>query len=284
MPPMDTTDGFTNGSFERKGSFEREERQMSDRCTKVAAVTGANRGLGKATAIELAKAGYAVVVGTRFVEKASETLAEIERIGGQAVAVACDVTEYSQVERFVAAALDTFGRLDVLINNAGIIDPMTSVEESDPLEWELNIKTNLLGVYYGCRAALRHFLPAGGGIIVNVSSGAAHRPRLRWSAYCTGKAGVAMLTQCIALESGQKGIRVYGFQPAVVATDMQKQIRSRRVNEVSDLPADQLLDPAIPARAIVRLCELAPEDLNGQDLTIRDPELLRRLGLEGIMG
>ena len=67
-----------------------------------------------------------------------------------------------------------------------------------------------------------------------------------------------MLTQCIALESGEKGIRVYGFQPAVVATDMQKQIRSRRVNEVSDLPADQLLDPAIPAKAIVRLCEPAP--------------------------
>src|SRR5690606_28949408 len=150
--------------------------------------------------------------------------------------------------------------------------------------WELSIKTNLLGVYYGCRAAAAHFESRGGGIIVNISSGAAHRPMFQWSAYCTGKAGVAMLTQCLALETREKGIKVYGFQPAVVATDMQWKIRSRRVTEVSDLPADQLLDPAIPATVIVRLCELAPEDLNGQDLTIRDKELLRRLGLEGIMG
>lgn len=257
---------------------------MTQRPAKVAAVTGANRGLGKATAIELARAGYAVVVGARLLESAADTLEEIERIGGEAAAVPCDVTDYAQVERFIAAAIATYGRLDVLINNAAIIEPMTLLHRSDPREWELSIKTNLLGVYYGCRAAAAHFESRGGGIIVNISSGAAHRPMFQWSAYCTGKAGVAMLTQCLALETREKGIKVYGFQPAVVATDMQWKIRSRRVNEVSDLPADQLLDPAIPATVIVRLCELAPEDLNGQDLTIRDKELLRRLGLEGIMG
>lgn len=251
--------------------------------TKVAAVTGANRGLGRAIAVELARAGYAVAVGTRSLANACDALADIERLGGKAIAVECDVTEYAQVERFVAAAVDTFGRLDVLINNAGIIEPMALLEESDPLEWELNIKTNLLGVYYGCRAAVPHFRTLGGGVIVNVSSGAAHRPRLGWSAYCTGKAGVAMLTQCLALETQGTGIRVYGFQPAMVATDMQQKIRSRRVNEVSDVPASHLLDPAVPAQVIVSLCQLAPEDLNGQDLTIRDPELLQRLGSERIM-
>lgn len=250
---------------------------------KVAAVTGANRGLGRAVAVELARAGYAVVVGARVPGSASKTLEEIERSGGEATAVTCDVSEYSQVERFIGAALETYGRLDVLVNNAGIIEPMTLLQDSDPVEWERSIKTNLLGVYYGCRAAVSHFESLGGGVIINVSSGAAHRPMFQWSAYCSGKAGVAMLTQCLALETRGKGIRVYGFQPAVVATDMQRKIRSRHVNEVSDLPADQLLDPAIPAKVIVRLCQEAPEDLNGQDLTIRDNTFLRRLGLEGLL-
>lgn len=250
---------------------------------KVAAVTGANRGLGRAIALELAREGYAVVAGTRVMENARDLEAEIGRIGGEATAVECDVTEYVKVERFIGAAVDTYGRLDVPVNNAAIIEPMTLLRESDPSEWELSIKTNLLGVYYGCRAALPVFESLGGGVIVNVSSGAAHRPMLRWSAYCSGKAAVAMLTQCIALETRGTGIRAYGFQPAVVATDMQRKIRSRYVNEVNNLPADQLLDPAVPARVIVRLCEMAPEDLNGQNLTIRDPELLRRLGLESLM-
>ena len=254
------------------------------RAAKVAAVTGANRGLGRAIAVELAREGYAVVVGSRTLANASETLQEIKSLGGEAVAAPCDVTEYAQVEQFIAKAIDHFGRLDVLINNAGIIEPMTLLHQSDPAEWELNIKTNLLGVYHGCRAVVPHFEAQGGGVIVNISSGAAHRPRLRWSAYCSGKAAVAMVTQCLALETQAMGIRVYGFQPAVVNTDMQRKIRSRRVNEVSDLPADQLLDPAIPAKVVVRLCQVAPEDLNGQDLTIRDPSLLRRLGLEGVMG
>ena len=194
---------------------------MTDRrAVKVAAVTGANRGLGQAIAIELAREGYAVVVGTRILENAAETLEEIEHIQGRAIAVPCDVTEYAQIEGFIAAALETFGRLDVLINNAAIIEPMLPLHQSDPIEWERSIKTNLLGVYYGCRAALPHLEAQGGGVIVNISSGAAHRPYFQWSAYCTGKAGVAMLTQCLALETRDKGIRVYGFQPAVVATDM----------------------------------------------------------------
>ena len=230
---------------------------------KVAAVTRANRGLGKATAIELARAGYAVVVGARLLESAADTLEEIERIGGEAAAVPCDVTDYAQVERFIAAAIATYGRLDVLINNAAIIEPMTLLHRLDPREWELSIKTNL-GVYYGCRAAAAHFESARRRHHRQHLLGRRAPPHVSVDAYCTGKAGVAMLTQCLALETREKGIKVYGFQPAVVATDMQWKIRSRRVNEVSDLPADQLLDPAIPATVIVRLCELAPEDLNGR--------------------
>lgn len=224
-----------------------------------------------------------MVVGARSQAKAAETLAEIDELGGEAIAVTCDVTKYAHLQETVARAIEIYGRLDVLINNAGIIEPMSYLKDSDPVEWEANIKTNLLGVYYGCRAALPVMIEAGGGVILNVSSGAAHRPLEQWSAYCSGKAAVAMLTRCVALESQGTGVCVYGFQPAVVDTGMQEKIRSRRVNEVSDLPKEALLDPKIPAKVIVRICSEAPADLSGQDLSLRDRELLRRFGMEDLM-
>lgn len=92
-----------------------------------------------------------------------------------------------------------------------------------------------------------------------------------------------MLTRCIALESKDTGVYVYGFQPAVVDTGMQAQIRQRRVNEISDLPKEALLDPSIPAKVIVKLCTEAPPDLSGQDLSIRNRDFLKRLGMEDVM-
>lgn len=249
--------------------------------SKVVAITGANRGLGRAIAVQFAQAGYHVLLSARSLERAKEAADQIEATGvaGTVSPFTCDVTCYEDVEGLVEEAFRRWGRLDVMINNAAIIEPMTLLEESDPGEWERSIRTNLLGVYNGCRAAVPKMIGAGGGVIVNISSGAAHRPMLRWSAYCTGKAGVAMLTRSIALETGDRGIRVYGFQPAVVATDMQVKIRKEYVNEVSTLPEDALLDPAIPAKVVLRLCEEAPDDLNGEDLTIRDPQLMQRLGV-----
>lgn len=260
-----------------------KENQSRREEKPVAVVTGANRGIGRAVAVEFARQGCAVLVGARSQEKAAETIAEIEALGGEAISITCDVTKYTDLEHAVERAFDSYGRLDFLINNAGIIEPMSLFKDSDPVEWEANIKTNLLGVYNGCRAALPRLEEAGRGVIVNVSSGAAHRPLEQWSAYCSGKAAVAMLTRCIALESKDTGVYVYGFQPAVVDTGMQAQIRQRRVNEISDLPKEALLDPSIPAKVIVKLCTEAPPDLSGQDLSIRNRDFLKRLGMEDVM-
>ena len=127
-----------------------------------------------------------------------------------------------------------------LINNAGVIDPIAEVATSDPAAWAQNISINLIGAYHVLRAVLPEMLAKGGGSIVNVSSGAAYRPLEGWSAYCAGKAGLAMLTRSIELETAGKGIRIFGFSPGTIDTDMQVKIRASGMNMVSRIPRGDL--------------------------------------------
>jgi NAD(P)-dependent dehydrogenase (short-subunit alcohol dehydrogenase family) len=166
------------------------------------------------------------------------------------------------------------------VNNAGVIEPISTLETCEPDAWTQNIVVNLVGVFHCLRAILPHFRQSGGGIIINLSSGAAHRPLEGWSAYCAAKAGVAMLTRSVALEAGDCGVRVYGFQPGVVDTDMQGLIRNSGLSEVSKLPREQLADPSEPARVIAWLCTDEAADLAGKELSIGDQQLRRRAGLE----
>ena len=129
------------------------------------------------------------------------------------------------------------------------------------------------------RAALGHMVAHGGGTIVNISSGAAIRPLEGWSAYCTGKAGMHMLTRAVALENASNGIRIFGFQPGTTDTDMQVKIRASGMNPVSQIPRGDLLPVAIPAAGILYLCTPAADDLNGQETNIRDDAFRSRLNL-----
>jgi NAD(P)-dependent dehydrogenase (short-subunit alcohol dehydrogenase family) len=131
---------------------------------------------------------------------AAEVAGGIVAEGGTAASMACDVADYAAVEGLVAATTQRFGRPDILINNAGVIEPIATIATSDPAAWATNIQINLVGAFNAVRAVLPGMIAAGGGTIVNVSSGAALRPLEGWSAYCSGKAGVAMLTQAIKLE------------------------------------------------------------------------------------
>ncbi|OUM98862.1 MAG: hypothetical protein BAA04_10815 [Firmicutes bacterium ZCTH02-B6] len=248
---------------------------------QVAMVTGAGKGIGRAAAAALARAGAAVVLASRTYPDCAAAAAEIRRAGGEAVAFGVDVADYAQVERVVHETLARFGRIDILINNAGVIEPIGYLPECDPGDWARNVQINLVGAFHCVRAVLPHFLAQQRGVIVNISSGAAVRPREGWSAYCSAKAGLAMLTQAIHLEAGAHGVRVYGFQPGVVDTDMQVKIRASGINEVSRLPRESLADPAQPAQVIAWLCSQQARDLAGQELTIRDPGLRARAGLAG---
>ena len=131
------------------------------------------------------------------------------------------------------------------------------------------------------RAVLDGMLTAGGGTIVNVSSGAAHRPMEGWSAYCAGKAGLAMVTRSIMLETAGKGIRIFGFSPGTIDTDMQVKICASGINPVSQIPRGDLAPVEHAVRGLLYLCTSASDDLIGQDVSIRDEAVRRRVGERG---
>ncbi|MCW3474376.1 SDR family NAD(P)-dependent oxidoreductase [Limobrevibacterium gyesilva] len=244
-----------------------------------ALVMGASAGIGAAVAEALAARGAAIGLVARR-RKPIEALAARLRAGGaQAVPLVCDVADHAAVAATVQAAVDHFGRLDHLINNAGVIQPIGRLHETDPAQWAQAVQINLTGVFNACHAALPHLL-ARGGTIVNVSSGAAHRPLEGWSAYCSSKAGVAMLTRALMLEYGAEGLRVYGFAPGTVRTAMQVAIRASGINPVSRLDPESLIPAAAPAQIIAWLCTPDAADFPSGEHSIRDAALRARAALQ----
>jgi NAD(P)-dependent dehydrogenase (short-subunit alcohol dehydrogenase family) len=181
----------------------------------------------------------------------------------------------------VEATVATFGSLDVLINNAGVIEPIAHLAASDPEAWGQAIDINLKGVYHGMRAAMPVMLAAGGGTILTVSSGAAHGPVEAWSAYCASKAGAAMLTRCADKEGREGGLRAMGLSPGTVATDMQREIKASGINPVSQLDWSDHIPADWPARALMWMCGPDADDWLGQEISLRDDAIRRRVGLIG---
>lgn len=246
---------------------------------KVALITGASRGLGEGVARAMADQGAAVMLVARDGAAVATVAREISASGGRAEALACDVADYGSVTGAVTATRERLGRLDMLVNNAGVIEPIADLATSDPAAWANNIQVNLVGAYNVVRAVLGDMLEGGGGTIVNVSSGAAHRPLEGWSAYCAGKAGLAMVTRAIALETAGRGIRIFGFSPGTIDTDMQVKIRASGMNQVSRIPRGDLSPVAHAVRGLLYLCDGASDDLIGQDVSMRDEAFRPRIGL-----
>ena len=252
---------------------------MDELKDRVALVTGASRGLGEGVARALAARGVAVMLAARDGTAVASVAETIVAAGGRAASAACDVSDYAAVERLVAATRERFGGLQILVNNAGVIEPIAEIAGSDPAAWARNIEINLIGAYHVVRAVLPGMLAGGGGTIVDVSSGAAHRPLEGWSAYCSGKAGLAMLTRAIALETAGRGVRVFGFSPGTIDTEMQVKIRASGMNVISQIPRAELSPVAHAVRGLVYLCTAAADDLHGTDVSMREEEFRRRIGL-----
>ncbi|MFN3994039.1 MAG: SDR family NAD(P)-dependent oxidoreductase [Tabrizicola flagellatus] len=238
---------------------------------KTALVTGGNRGIGLATVRALAEAGAEV----HFTARSAANLAAARRELGETPATGhlADMTD-----RIAMATLLEQG-FDILVNNAAVIGPIGRILDVSAEDWARSIDINLTSAFHATQCALAGMVARGGGTIVNISSGAAHRPQEGWSAYCAGKAGLAMLTRSIHLEYGSQGIRVFGFAPGVVDTDMQGAIRASGINPVSRIPRADLAPPDQPARAIAWLCTAEADALVGQELDIRAPEFRALAGL-----
>lgn len=238
---------------------------------KTALVTGGNRGIGLATVRALAQAGATV----HFTARSAANLAAAQRELG---AVTATGHVANMTDRLAMTTLME-QPFDILVNNAGIIGPIGRILDVEVEDWAQNIDTNLTAAFHATQLALRHMVGRGGGTIVNLSSGAAHRPQEGWSAYCAGKAGLAMLTRSVHLEYGDQGIRIFGFAPGVVDTDMQGTIRASGINPVSKLPRASLAPAEEPAQAIAWLCTPAADALAGQELDVRNPDLRAAAGL-----
>lgn len=199
---------------------------MADRLAgKVALVTGAGSsgpgiGNGKATATLFAREGAKVVCVDHVLERAAETVAAITAEGGTAVAVAADVTRRAECEAMVAAAVERFGRLDILDNNVGIGGSRQSIREVTEDEWDRVMAVNLKSMVFATQAAVPHLEAAGGGSIINIASIAALRHYAGIPAYQTSKAGVIGLTINLAGDLGEKRIRVNAIAPGQVWTPM----------------------------------------------------------------
>ena len=241
---------------------------------KAVLITGASRGIGLEAARAFAAAGAKVGIAARSTDALDDLAAQTG-----AIPIACDVADYSAVERAVTRMCEEFGRLDVLINNAGVIDPIAPLSSVDPDEFGRLIDINLKGVLHGLRAAMPVMQAQGGGSIITVGSGAAHNPLEGWGGYCSSKAGAWMLTRVADIEARGRGLRIMSLSPGTVATDMQRTIKASGVNAVSQLDWSTHIPPDWPAKALLWMCTPDADDWIGREVSLRDEGIRRRLGL-----
>lgn len=244
---------------------------------RVALVTGASRGIGRAVALALAAAGYAV--GVNYVRRRAEADAVVGRItaaGGIAVALSADVSDRAAVDALFAALDARFGRLDALVNNAGIgrrIDAITAIDDDT---WRRTLAVNLDGAFYCLRAAIPRLRAAGGGRIVNVASGAAKTGGAIGAHYAASKAGLLALTAKAARELARDGIAVNAVLPSVIETDMLDEIaRSAEARERlrAQFPIGRFGRPDEVAAVVRFLVAEAPAYLTGEFISLRGARL-----------
>lgn len=202
----------------------------------VAIITGASRGLGKALALRFAKEGARLVICSRRAPAVEEVAREIRRDQGTAVAVKVDVSVDRDVDRLMATTLKTFGRIDVLVNNASLLSPKTPLETVRINDWDQVMAVNLRGPFLCMRAVLPQMLAKHSGAIINVSSGAGKREAPLWGPYAVSKCGIEGLTALAAAETCSQGVRVNAVNPGGLRTTMRATAYPEEDPETLPLP------------------------------------------------
>lgn len=236
---------------------------------KVAFVTGASRNLGRAIALECARNGADIVVHYSINgELAAEVCEKVRELGRRAIAVQAPVEDYRQLDQAVVAAVATFGRIDVLVNNAGVL-VRSLLMVMDIQEFERVIHTNLIGAFNGIKCVARHMIKQRAGAIVNVSSVAGARPMIGQGAYAASKAGLNVLTAVAAKELSRYGIRVNGVAPGAVNTGMINTLpEDVHANYLKMIPQGRYGDPEEVARATVFLASDDASYMTGTTITV----------------
>src|ERR1700686_2049243 len=226
---------------------------------KVALITGGGTGIGRAIALAFTREGASVAVAGRRVEKLREVISEVQKQGGAGLAVECDVTRARDVERAVKGTVERFGRLNVLVNNAGTLH-VSTVEGISEEEWDRVMMVNVKGPFLMSRAVLPEFRRAGGGAIVNIGSVLGLVAMKDRVAYCASKGGVTMLTKAVALDHAHEGVRVNCICPAVVETPLVRELfgtgaegEAARKARIAQIPAGRMGRPEDVAEMAVYL-------------------------------
>ena len=234
---------------------------------KIVVITGASSGLGEATARHLSQQGATVVFGARRVERIEALARELESAGRKAMAIQTDVTQSAQVQRLVDAAVAAYGRIDVMINNAGLM-PHSPLERLKIADWDRMIDVNIKGVLYGIAAALPHMKQQKSGHFINVSSVAGHKVRPGGAVYSATKHAVLALSEGLRQEVKPYNIRTTVISPGAVATELPDSITE------ADVAASvrKIYEHAIPADAFARAVAYAmsqPDDVDVNEILFR---------------
>jgi 3-oxoacyl-[acyl-carrier protein] reductase len=235
---------------------------------KVALVTGAAQGIGKAVALLLARNGADLIVSDINLEKAEETAKEIQAIGRRAVAIKVDVASLGDVEQMVEAVLEHFGHIDILINNAGITRDRLILRMTEE-DWDAVLNINLKGTFHCTKVVIRHMSKQRNGRIVNIASVVGEMGNAGQANYSASKAGVIGFTKTIAREFAQRGINVNAIAPGYIETPMTEALPEKAKEELKRIiPMERLGRPEDVAEAVLFLVSEASSYITGHVLNV----------------
>jgi len=252
---------------------------MSGLKDKIVVLTGASRGIGTAAAREMAPDGPHLVLCARNAESCAETKAAVEALGATAECHGFDVSDFAAVQAFVDSVLAEHGRIDVLINNAGM-NVMGPVSDVTPAKFQGVLMGNVMGPYNLIAAALPSMLEHDSGTIINITSARAFMPDRFYAAYCASKAALLSMTQCLHYDLADSGVNIFALSPGFTQTDMVAEIYASPAFRAQALTPNQGQKPERPAKMLAWLAREAPADLAGKHCEIQFNDLTLRAGME----